>query len=86
MTPMSHLNALIAAGWGEVPQPKIPADWRDRKGPQPSTSAEYGWLGAAALARIRKRRKTLRPGNYLNPTALAALNAAIAYLREHPAP
>jgi len=26
--PMEDLNAMIAAGWGDTPRDKIPADWR----------------------------------------------------------
>ncbi len=30
-TPMHELDALIAGGWGNVPQTRIPPDWRTRK-------------------------------------------------------
>lgn len=30
------LEELIAAGWGDVPQVNIPADWRERKAPLPA--------------------------------------------------
>ena len=29
MNPFAELDELIAAGWGDVPQTKIPADWRE---------------------------------------------------------
>ena len=29
--PFSELDAMIAQGWGDVPQDKIPDDWRTRR-------------------------------------------------------
>lgn len=30
-TPMADIDLMIRNGWGDTPQPKIPADWRTRK-------------------------------------------------------
>ena len=31
LTSFGSLNELILAGWGDVPQDKVPADWRERR-------------------------------------------------------
>jgi len=36
-----ELDEMIAAGWGDVDQDKIPANWRTRRGPDPQHSAEW---------------------------------------------
>ena len=33
LTPLSELDFLIAQGWGDTPQIRIPDDWKSRKGP-----------------------------------------------------
>lgn len=34
MTPLGELTEMIRGGWGNVPQTEIPADWRDKLGPE----------------------------------------------------
>ena len=31
LSPISELDEMIAMGWGDVPQVKIPSDWRTRR-------------------------------------------------------
>lgn len=33
MTADDTLDAMIAMGWGDTPQSKIPANWREKRGP-----------------------------------------------------
>lgn len=35
----ARIEALIAAGWGSVPQTRIPADWRQCPGPEKERQA-----------------------------------------------
>lgn len=30
-----YIDRLILAGWGSVPQPRIPADWQNHQAPRP---------------------------------------------------
>jgi hypothetical protein len=39
MTRLEELTLMIQRGWGDVPQNRIPDDWRDRLGPD-STELE----------------------------------------------
>jgi hypothetical protein len=34
-TPMEDLNLMIKNGWGDIPQNKLPADWRTRRNGDP---------------------------------------------------
>ena len=36
-----ELDQLIKAGWGNIPQPLIPRDWRNRKPPKSQRKARY---------------------------------------------
>ena len=33
LTEMSELDCMVAMGWGNTPQYRLPADWRERPGP-----------------------------------------------------
>ena len=33
LTPLTELEEMVRRGWGETPQCEIPADWRERFGP-----------------------------------------------------
>jgi hypothetical protein len=36
LTPVSDLDLMIANGWGDTPQDRMPADWRTRKRRKPN--------------------------------------------------
>ena len=74
LTEMSELNAMIAMGWGDTPYRRIPANWREIRGPlkgrPPGTTGPQetdeqrraridGRAGEMrAEARVQGRRKT----------------------------
>ena len=57
---MRELDELIAAGWGEVPQDRIPADWRTRKAPKYSATPEHREHVKAGMRRVFERRQAKR--------------------------
>lgn len=60
LAPMSHLDQLIAAGWGDVPQNKIPADWRERRPSRGCTEERRQSIRATMVRRSRERVDRLR--------------------------
>ena len=36
LLPMSIIDEMVARGWGSTRREKIPADWREREGPDKS--------------------------------------------------
>jgi hypothetical protein len=63
LTEMKTLNELIQAGWGHVPQERIPSDWRTRKPPDQNIGKGNlpKKLEPAKPAPGPKWRPTLRP-------------------------
>jgi hypothetical protein len=57
MTSMAELDALIAAGWGDTPSRKIPADWRTKAPPTPRRSSAHEALHAPTDRRRARRRR-----------------------------
>ena len=52
----AELEEMIAAGWGNVPQDRIPKNWRTRRGPERLLSAQR----KAAILRARRARLAAR--------------------------
>lgn len=54
MTPLSELTEMIRRGWGNVPQTEIPADWRDKPGPELGQAIKQKKLSVKHRRRIAK--------------------------------
>lgn len=56
-TPMSVLDEMIAAGWGDVPQNRIPDTWREVAPPEAESRKKTFALAAMkSVAAVKKRR------------------------------
>lgn len=55
---MRELDALIAAGWGNIPQTMIPLDWRKHTPPKYYPNSEQDILDAKHTRSGRSKRRT----------------------------